>query len=64
MIFDTQENWKAMWACLNLKGELGVYQSDKEVEEMFYARHRRAVLTTARFAGMDLAFTNACLCWV
>ena len=34
------------------------------VQAMFYARHRRAVLTVAKFAGMDLAFTNACLCWV
>jgi hypothetical protein len=51
-----------MWDSPNAKKER--YQLDKEFEAEFYARHRRAVLTVAKFSGLGLAFTNACLCWV
>jgi len=62
MILDTQQAWLAMWDSPNAKKER--YQLDKEFEAEFYARHRRAVLTVAKFSGLGLAFTNACLCWV
>ena len=34
-----------------------------QVQAMFYARHRQAVLTVARFSGMSLSTVNERLCW-
>jgi hypothetical protein len=62
MILDTQQAWLAMWDSPQATKER--FRLDKEFEAEFYARHRRAVLTISKFAGMELAFVNACLCWV
>jgi hypothetical protein len=33
------------------------------VAHEFYHRHRRALLTVARFSGLPLSVVNARLCW-
>jgi hypothetical protein len=62
MILDTQQAWLAMWD--SPQASIERLRLDREFEAEFYARHRRAVLTVAKFAGIELAFVNACLCWV
>jgi hypothetical protein len=34
-----------------------------ECELLFYHRHRRALLTVARFSGLPLSVVNAGNCW-
>ena len=35
----------------------------RNVANEFYSRHRRAVLTIARFSGLPLSTVNSRLCW-